>query len=102
MKIQILALDGIFDTGLATVLDVFTTANELSAMLSLGIAPFDVRIVGLRRKVRTSQGLAVPVSARLDPSTADWLVTPDVEVVTFDAVAEPEVSDHRDTRRRSF
>ncbi|MDW5313393.1 GlxA family transcriptional regulator [Rhizobium sp. PL01] len=97
MKIQVLALDGVFDTGLATVLDVFTTANELSAMLSLGIAPFDVRIVGLRRKVRTSQGLAVPVSAKLDPSTADWLVIPAIGYKTpellIPALERPDVRD---------
>ena len=33
MKINVLALDGVFDTGLATVLDSFAIANELAAML---------------------------------------------------------------------
>jgi hypothetical protein len=27
MRVYVLALDGVFDTGLATVLDAFTTAN---------------------------------------------------------------------------
>jgi hypothetical protein len=32
MKIHVLVLDGVFDTGLATVLDAFATANELAEM----------------------------------------------------------------------
>lgn len=97
MKIQVLALDGIFDTGLSTVLDVFTTANELAAMLSLDVAPFEVAIVGLRRKVRTSQGLAVPLAAKLDPSAADWLVIPAIGYKTLEllipALGRPDVRD---------
>jgi transcriptional regulator GlxA family with amidase domain len=97
MKIQVLALDGIFDTGLSTVLDVFTTANELAAMLSLDVAPFEVAIVGLRRKVRTSQGLAVPLAAKLDPSAIDWLVIPAIGYKTPEllvpALGRPDVRD---------
>jgi transcriptional regulator GlxA family with amidase domain len=74
MKIWVLALDGVFDTGLATVLDALTTANELAAAQQLAIAPFDVRVVGLRRQVSTAQGLRVPVHA-LDPDERpDWVV----------------------------
>jgi transcriptional regulator GlxA family with amidase domain len=61
MRIQVLALDGVFDLGLSAVLDAFQTANELSEMSGMAIPRFDVRIVGVRRKVTTSQGLAVPV-----------------------------------------
>ncbi|MCV9960680.1 helix-turn-helix domain-containing protein [Pararhizobium sp. BT-229] len=97
MKIQVLALDGIFDTGLSTVLDVFTTANELAVMLSLDVAPFEVAIVGLRRKVRTSQGLAVPLAAKLDPSAADWLVVPAIGYKTPEllvpALGRPDIRD---------
>jgi transcriptional regulator GlxA family with amidase domain len=76
MKLQVLALDGVFDTGLAAMLDVFTTANELAAMLSLDVPPFDVALVGLRRRVRTAQGFGVPLSGKPDPAAADWLVVP--------------------------
>ena len=62
MKIDVLALDGVFDTGLATVLDAFGTANELAALQGgLASLHFDVRVIGLRRRVRTAQGLSVPV-----------------------------------------
>jgi transcriptional regulator GlxA family with amidase domain len=76
MKINVLALDGVFDTGLATVLDVFATANELAAMLRLDVARFDVSVVGMRKRVRTTQGLTVPVARAIDPATADWFVVP--------------------------
>jgi transcriptional regulator GlxA family with amidase domain len=55
-------VDGVFDLGLAAVLDAFQTANELNELLRLGAAPIEARIVGVRRRVRTSQGLLVPVS----------------------------------------
>ena len=76
MKIQILALEGVFDTGLSAILDVFTTANELAPLLPEPVRPFDARIVGMRRKVRTGQGFGVPVSGSPDPSAPDWLVIP--------------------------
>lgn len=63
MRVFVLALDGVFDTGLATVLDAFQTANELAEMSNLSSSRFEVTIVGLRRAVRTSQGLSVPVQA---------------------------------------
>ena len=54
MKIHVLALDGVFDTGLATVLDAFGTANELAGMSGLSSPRFEVTIVGVRGIVRTS------------------------------------------------
>jgi transcriptional regulator GlxA family with amidase domain len=75
MRICVLALDGVFDTGLATVLDAFETANELAEMSGLASPRFDVSIVGVRKAVKTSQGLTVPVTApiRVIP---DWAVVP--------------------------
>lgn len=61
MKVNVLALDGVFDLGLAAVLDAFQTANELTEVASLAVPRFEVRIAGVRKAVRTSQGLIVPV-----------------------------------------
>jgi transcriptional regulator GlxA family with amidase domain len=61
MRIDILVLDGVFDLGLSAVLDVFQTANELIAMSGLAVPRFEVRVVGVRKTVKTSHGLAVPV-----------------------------------------
>ena len=74
MKVNVLALDGVFDLGLAAVLDALQTANELIQVAELAVPRFEVKIVGVRKAVRTSQGLTVPVTA------APWRV-PDCVVV---------------------
>src|SRR5215467_8200251 len=61
MHIDVLALDGVFDLGLSAVLDAFLTANELIEMSQLAVPRFEVRIVGLRKAVKTAQGLTVPI-----------------------------------------
>src|ERR1700686_3319657 len=76
MRIYVLALDGVFDTGLATVLDAFETANELAEMSGLASPRFEVTIVGMRRAVKTSQGLTVPVAAAPARIIPDWVVVP--------------------------
>jgi len=63
MRISVLALDGVFDLGLSAVLDAVQTANELIELSDMAVPRFDVRIVGVRKKVTTSQGLTVPVHA---------------------------------------
>lgn len=63
MRIYVLALDGVFDLGLSAVLDAFQTANELAQMSGFSGERFDVRIVGVLKSVKTSQGLTVPVQA---------------------------------------
>lgn len=76
MKIQVLALDGVFDTGMAVLLDAFQTANELAEMSGMSSPRFEVAIVGVRRAVKTSQGFTVPVSAINKRSTPDCVVVP--------------------------
>lgn len=61
MRISVLALDGVFDLGLSAVLDALQTANELIGASGMAVDPFEVKIVGVRRAVKTSQGLSVPV-----------------------------------------
>ncbi len=75
MRVDVLALDGVFDLGLSAVLDGFQTANELIEMSHLAVPRFDVRIVGVRRTVRTSHGLNVPVQA-IGTRTPDCVVVP--------------------------
>lgn len=50
-----LVLDGVFDTGLATVLDTLELANAFAK----GTTRFSVTRVGVRRRVKTGQGLSV-------------------------------------------
>ncbi len=63
MRVDVLALDDVFDLGLSAVLDAFQTANELVEVSGLAVARFDVRIVGVRKIVKTAQGLRVPIQA---------------------------------------
>jgi len=76
MHIAILALDGAFDTGLAAVMDAFTTANELAQMQGLASLRFDARLVGVRRRVRTAQGMQVPVLPLEAVPAPDCVVLP--------------------------
>lgn len=75
MRIDVLVLDDVFDLGLSGVLDVFQTANELNHAGGLGVARFDLRIVGVRTAVRTSHGLKVPVK-KIGAGTPDCVVVP--------------------------
>ena len=61
MRIDVLVLDGVFDLGLAAVLDAFQTANELAEVARLDVPRFEVRAIGVRRRVTSAQGLRVPV-----------------------------------------
>lgn len=75
MRVHVLALDGVFDLGLSAVLDAFQTANELLAGSTIAVERFDVKIVAVRRRVRTSHGLLVPIP-RADRRTPDCIVVP--------------------------
>ena len=73
MQVCVLVLDGVFDTGLATILDTLQTANEL-AEGARGEA-FRVTVTGLRRRAKTQQGWQVPLSA-LPRSRPDIVIVP--------------------------
>jgi transcriptional regulator GlxA family with amidase domain len=75
MKVSVLALENVFDTGLATVLDAFQTANELADASGLAASRFDVTIVGVRKHVKTSLGFTVPVRA-VPKRVPDCVVVP--------------------------
>lgn len=75
MRIDVLALDGVFDLGLSAVLDAFQTANELGELTEMAVPRFEVRVVGVRRAVKTAQGLRVPVLP-IGTRTNDCVVVP--------------------------
>jgi transcriptional regulator GlxA family with amidase domain len=74
MKVDVLALNGVFDTGLAAVLDAFATANDLAQAQGVSSLRFDVTVVGVRRHVCTAQGLRVPAAAATGRPAPDWAV----------------------------
>ena len=94
MKIDVLSLNGVFDTGLAVVLDAFAMANDLAAAQGLTSLAFDVAIIGLRSQVRTSQGFTVPVLPARDRTPGDWVIVPAIGERTPEpltaALATPE------------
>jgi transcriptional regulator GlxA family with amidase domain len=96
MRVNVLALDGVFDLGLSAVLDVFATANELIELAGLAVQRFEVRTVGVRRTVRTSHGLRVPVHA-IGPGEPDCIVVPAIGFKMPGALelalARPDVAD---------
>ena len=61
MRIYVLALNDVFDTGLATVVDTFSIANDLAVSAGTSSVHFEITVVGVRSRVHTSQGLSVPV-----------------------------------------
>jgi transcriptional regulator GlxA family with amidase domain len=97
MRILVLALDDVFDTGLAALLDVFDTANELAAQSGKPGLRFSVQLVGLRRDVRTHQGLRVPVVAAATAGRPDVVLVPALGCKTpatlTAALARPDVRD---------
>jgi transcriptional regulator GlxA family with amidase domain len=76
MRIAILALEGLFDTGLTVALDAFAIANRFSALQMGGTPRFDVSIVGVRKKVRTGQGFSIPVQTITPELKPDWVIVP--------------------------
>lgn len=76
MRIYILALDEVFDTGLSTVLDTFSIANDLAKSAGTPSVHFEVTVVGVRRRVHTSQGLLVPVVSAAQLARPDIVLIP--------------------------
>lgn len=69
MRVTILVVDDVFDTGLATLLDTFETANELA-----GEPTFDVTLASPSHNVRSHLGFLVPVAPL--PKTTDLVIVP--------------------------
>jgi len=76
MKLHLLVLDGVFDLGLAALTDTLATANELAAALPHALAPIEFTFVGVRRRVRTAQGLTVPVVPAESVTQPDAVLVP--------------------------
>lgn len=82
MRISLLALDGLWDTGLAVTLDAFGLANNFSRLQMGGSPHFDVSVVGVRKRVRSGHGLAIPVRAITRNLKPDWVIVPALNTAT--------------------
>jgi transcriptional regulator GlxA family with amidase domain len=76
MRIHILVLNGVFDTGLSAVLDAFCVANTLAEMTGISSLRFHVKVVGLHKSITTARGLSLPVIAAARAQTPDAVVMP--------------------------
>ncbi|MDQ1834114.1 GlxA family transcriptional regulator [Massilia scottii] len=97
MNICVLVLEGVFDTGLATVLDAFTTANELAALRAVAAPPFRVTLVGMRAQVTSAQGFGIPVLASAACPAPELVIVPALGYKMPEplgaALARPDVAD---------
>ena len=87
MRLHLLVLDGVFDLGLAALTDTLTTANELAGTLPDPPAPIELSLVGVRRRVRTAQGLTVPVLPVTSVKRPDAVLVPALGAKMPDALA---------------
>jgi transcriptional regulator GlxA family with amidase domain len=76
MRIAVLALEGVWDTGLTVTLDALKLADAFSASQMSGTVRFDVSIVGVRKRVRSGQGFAITVKSITPDLKPDWVVVP--------------------------
>ncbi|MEO0322051.1 MAG: helix-turn-helix domain-containing protein [Myxococcota bacterium] len=75
MRVSVLVVEGMFDTGLSSVLDTLALANELAPLVDEP-PPFTVQVVSVRRRVHTHHGMRVPsVPVALAPP-AEWMLVP--------------------------
>jgi transcriptional regulator GlxA family with amidase domain len=96
MRLAILALEGLFDTGINLMLDAFAVANSF-AIRQLGAAPIEVTVVGVRKRVRSGRGWAIPVEAIKADLKLDWVIVPALRASTpellIPALSRPDVRD---------
>ncbi|MBV8657302.1 MAG: helix-turn-helix domain-containing protein [Burkholderiales bacterium] len=76
MKIAVLALEGVFDSGIAIVLDALTTANELAKVGGIQTPGFEIVVVGVQPQVRSALGFQIPVVDAADVVNPDWVMVP--------------------------
>jgi transcriptional regulator GlxA family with amidase domain len=85
MRIVILALDGLFDTGLSVTLDALAIANRFAHRMNKG-HPFEVSIVGMRRRIKTGQGFIIPTADAANSPQPDWVIVPALTTSTPDVL----------------
>jgi transcriptional regulator GlxA family with amidase domain len=75
MRVAVVVYDGVFDSGLTSILDVLGNANELGAQIHEP-PTWTVTMVGSTPQVRTGAGLVISPEPLEQARTADLLVVP--------------------------
>jgi transcriptional regulator GlxA family with amidase domain len=92
MRIALAVVPGCFDSGLATLLDVFRTAERVRPGVDPSIEPIEVRMVGSARKVATEGGLTLAMDHVFGDgdllAEADVLIVPGLGVATAHGLSQ--------------
>lgn len=94
MRIAVLAIDGVADSGLGLLLDVLTAAEVLRERVGAHITPFRATVCATRPEVHTGYGLSLradDLAALLD-DPPDHLLVPGLGVVEAQAVVDAVTS----------
>lgn len=86
MKISVLVIEGVFDTGLTTVLDALAMANRLAQWTGISTPGFEVTLVGVRSPVHTALGLQVAVNKITDTPQPDCVIVPAIADMTAETL----------------
>lgn len=95
MRIALLVVDGVADSGLALVRDVFTAANLLADHVDSHIDRFAVTLHAPHEEIRTAYGLHIAaqlMSTMLD-EPPDVLITPSLGLVTAEQIVPAVMAD---------
>ncbi|MEU3776559.1 helix-turn-helix domain-containing protein [Streptomyces sp. NPDC032472] len=105
MRISVLVMDGLFDSGLAAVLDVLQMANELREELPHPPPRWEATRVSGRGAVRTASGHVIEAVAVEDAPRPDLLLVPGAgpkqPEPLLDWVAAPERQPEREALRQA-
>jgi transcriptional regulator GlxA family with amidase domain len=82
MRIHVLALDEVFDTGLSAVLDAFNVGNALAEMTGASFPRLETTVVGLRKSITTGQGLTMQTASAARVEVPDVVVLPAINRIT--------------------
>jgi len=74
MQVAVVVYDGVFDSGLAAILDVLDNANTLGKQIDEPAPTWNVTVVGPAPQVRTAAGFLVAPEPLEHAQTADLLV----------------------------
>jgi len=75
MRIYIVVLEGVFDIGLSSLMDVIGTAKELNPTDQNSVK-LDIHLVGVKPSVNTAQGLSVPIQQASELPVPDVVLVP--------------------------
>jgi transcriptional regulator GlxA family with amidase domain len=98
MIVGLAAVPGCFDSGLATLLDVFGTAERVRPRVDRSIDPIEVRVVGTAARIHTAAGLTLDLDHVVGDVDAlaglDVFVVPGLGMPTPATLAEALASTH--------